>query len=88
VGDSLHVSHAQPLRGSRWLRQHWLSAIKSLHLGFLVHAQHHCFVRGIQEKADDISDLLDKERISRYLEVLLPMGLEGKYRQPTVDCAL
>ena len=80
MGDSLHVSQPH--------RQHWLSAIKSLHLSFLVNAQHHCFVRGIEVEADDISDLLDKERISRDLEVLLPVGLEGTYLQPAVDCAL
>jgi hypothetical protein len=42
---------------------------------------------GIQVEDDDIPDLLDKERISRDLEVHLPMGLEGKYLQPAVDCA-
>ncbi len=73
VCDSLYIPKTQPLRGSRWLRQHWLGSIESLHLGFLVHAEHHCLVRWVQVEADDVPDLLNKEWICRdFVAVRLP----------------
>ena len=53
MGDSLHVPKTH--------RQQRLSSIKSLHLGLLVHAEHHCLFRWVQVEADNVSDLLDKE---------------------------
>jgi len=53
VGHSLHP--AQPHR------QQGLGSIESLHLGFLVHAEHHRLVRWVQVEVDDVADLLDKE---------------------------
>jgi hypothetical protein len=87
VGDSLHVSQTQPLRGSLWLRQQWLGSIESLHLGLFVDAEHHCLFRWIQVEADDVPDLLDKEGICRDFECLLAMGLESECLEPAMDRA-
>jgi hypothetical protein len=47
-----------------------------LDLRFLVHAQHERPVRWIEVEADHIPDLVDKGRVTRQLEGLLPMGLQ------------
>ena len=87
VGDSLHVSQTQPLRGSRWLRQQWLGSIEILYLGLLVDAEQHCLLRGVRVEADDVPDLLDIEGIYRDFECFLAMGLEAECLEPAMDRA-
>ena len=67
-----------PFNVSKTQREHGLSSIKRLYLAFLVHTQHHSFIRGIEVKPHNISHFLNKERIGRELKVALPMRLKAK----------
>jgi hypothetical protein len=80
VGDALHVAQAH---GQQRLRP-----VQGLDLRFLVDAEHHRLVGRVQVETDDVADLLDKERIRRQLEVLLPVGLHREGLQPAVNRGL
>ena len=58
IHQTLDVGQAQPLRGSRWLRQKGLGPIQGLDLHLLVDAKHHRLVRRIQVQPNDVADLL------------------------------
>jgi len=60
VGDALHVAktHAEKRLG----------AIERLGLRLLVNAEHNCIIGRIKVFADDVADLLNKERVRRDLE--------------------
>jgi len=42
-----------------------LAAAQRLHLTLLIHAQHQCMMRRVQVQADDVSHLVDQQRIVR-----------------------
>ena len=68
VGDTFGIPQAH--------RQHRLRSFQRLALALLVHAEHQRILRRAQIKADNIAQLLDKERGSRELEVLAEMRLQ------------
>lgn len=57
-------------------RQNRRRALNGLNLRLLVHAQHQRPLRWIEVEPDHIPDLVDKGRIPRQLEGLLPVGLQ------------
>jgi hypothetical protein len=57
-------------------RQRRRAAIKRLDLGLLVHAQHRGPLGRVQVQADDVSDLLDEQRVLGQLPVLDAMRLQ------------
>ena len=65
--DTLYVSQTK--------RQHELCSIKSLDLTFFVHTQHHCFIRRIQIKPNNIPNLFYEERIGRELKMFFVCGV-------------
>ena len=79
MGDALHVAQAH--------RQQRLGPVQCLDLRLLVNAEHDSVFGWVQVKADDVADLLDKERIGRKLEILLPVGLQREGLQPAVHRA-
>jgi len=80
VGDALHV--AQPHGQQR------LGSVQRLDLRLLVNAEHVSVLGWVQIEADDVSDLLNKERIGGDLEMLLPVRLHGEGLQPAVNGGL
>lgn len=58
-------------------RQTRLGSVQGLNLGFLIHAQNHRLIRGIQVQTDHISELLDELFVRRQLERLDAVGLQG-----------
>src|SRR5579863_960410 len=70
------VGHSLDVPQTHW--KHRLSTIQGLNLAFFIDTQNHRFIRGIQVKPNDITDLLDKEWIRRQFEMPLAMGLKAK----------
>jgi hypothetical protein len=72
-------------------RQHRLGSVESLHLGFLVHAQHHRPFGRVVVQADHVDHLLHEQRVGGQLDRVGPVRLEaevapdpadGRLRQP------
>ncbi len=80
MGDSLHVTQAHG--------QQRLGAVEGLDLRLFVNAKHYRLVRRIQVQANDVPNLLDKERIGGELERFLPVGLHRDGLQPAVNRCL
>jgi hypothetical protein len=57
-------------------------------LRLLVDAEHHRLVGRVEVQAHDVADLLDKKRIGRELERLLPVRLYRESLQPAVNGGL
>jgi len=55
-----------------------LRAVQRLDLALLVDAQHHGHQWRVHVQPDDVAHLLDKQRVARQLEGLLPMGLQSE----------
>ena len=53
-----------------------LCSVQGLDLRFLVHAQHHGLIRGVQVDTDNISKLFHKPLVPGQLESLHPVGLQ------------
>jgi len=68
--------------------QHGLGAAQSLDLRFLIHRQHHRVVWRVEVQPDDVTHLLDKERIVREFECLGAMGLQSKGLKHAVNSGL
>ena len=65
--------------GRAWAHgQQRLRRSSACNLRFLVHAQDDCTLRRIEVEPDNVAHLLDKQRISRELEGLLPVRLKGE----------
>ena len=64
------------------------SAIQRLNLALLVHAQNQRSVGRVQIEADDVADLVDKQRITAQLKGLAAMRLQGKSAPDATDAAL
>ena len=76
------------LRHARHHRERRLGAGQRLHLGLLVHAQHHRSLGRIEIQADDVEDLLDEQRVvGLSLNESARCGLSSNARQirPIVD---
>lgn len=77
-----------PLNLPRAHRQQRPRPVQCLNLCVLIHAQHQRFVWRIQVQANDITDLLDKERILGKLERFGPMRLQAERSPDPADGAL
>lgn len=58
-------------------RQARLGSVQGLNLGFLIHAQNHGLIRGIQVKADHVGQLFDELFVRRQLKRLDAVGLQS-----------
>ena len=63
-------------------------AIQRLNLALLVHAQNQRSVGRVQVEADDVADLVDKQRIAAQFESLAAMRLQRKSAPDAADAAL
>jgi hypothetical protein len=70
VGDSFHVPEAH--------RQHRLGAVESLNLRLFIDREHDGVIWRVEIQTHHIAHLLDEEWIVGQLEVLGPVGLDGK----------
>ena len=66
MGDTLDVAQ------THW--QQRLGAVEGLDLGFLVNAEHNRLMGRVEVEADDVSSLLDKERIVGELVVAVRLS--------------
>ena len=70
MGDALDIAQAHG--------QHRLGAVQGLNLALLIHAKYQGMVRRIQVKANDVTRLLDEERIGRKFEATTSVRLYRK----------
>src|SRR5215469_9157343 len=56
--------------------QHGLGAVQGLNLALFIDAEHQSVIRWVQVEADDVTHLLDKERIGGELETPAAMRLQ------------
>lgn len=61
-----------------WAHRQNRSCLRRLDLRFFVHSMHQRAIRWIVVEANDIPDLVDKGRITRQLQRLLPTQLQAK----------
>src|SRR4051794_32239032 len=66
-------------------RQYRLSPVQSLNLALLVNAQHHGLEWWVKIKPDDVSGLLDKQRVGGQLERFLAMRLQTEGAPDAAD---
>jgi hypothetical protein len=62
-----------------------LGAVESLDLRFLVNTQHQRALGRCHVEADDVADLLDKQRIARQLKAFGTVRLQAKGLPDAVD---
>jgi len=75
VGDAFQISQSHG--------QYRLGAIQGLNLALFVGAQHQRVIGRVQVQADDVSHLLDKERIGGKFETARAVRLQGEgLKQP------
>src|SRR5260370_10515221 len=67
--------------------QSWLRAIQSLNLRLLVDTQYQCLIRRIQVKPNDISDLVDEQRIPGKFESLAAVRGQSESAPHSLDTA-
>ena len=70
-----HVVVRSALRNTWCQRQDRLCAVQRLYLALLIHAQHHRLDGRVHVQADDVTDFVDKQRITGELERLLAVRL-------------
>lgn len=75
-----HTLHVAQSHGQQRLRP-----VQSLNLRLLVYAEHDSVLGWIEIQADDVANLLDKERIGGELERFLPVRLNREGLQPVVN---
>lgn len=73
-----HIVETPPPRHSRDHRQHRRGPLKGLDPRFLVHREHHRVRRRGEIETDDVTDLVDQERVWRDPEGLGPPRLQAK----------
>jgi len=71
-----HVVVGPLLRHARHHRERRLGPGQGLHLGLLVHAEHHGRLRRVQIEPDDVVDLVHEQGVVGELEPVGAMGLE------------
>ena len=76
VQGCFSVGKTAPRPGSH--RQQRARAVQGLNLRLLIDAQDERVIRGMEIQPNNITDLLDEQRISRQLEPLGPMRLQAK----------
>ena len=81
VGGAVAGRRAWPARGPWQQWQDRGGTVQRLHLGLLVHAQHHRRLGRVQVQADDVADLVDELRIGGQLEGVDQGGLSPNARQ-------
>jgi hypothetical protein len=74
-----------PLRHARHHRQDRLLAVERLDLGLLVYAENECAVGRRQIEADDVTGLVDEQRIARQLEGLRAVRPQPERRPDAPD---
>ena len=69
-------------------RKRRLHSVERLDLRFLVHAKDDGALRWVEVQADDVSDLLDEERVVGQLERLRAVRLESEGSPDSADCRM
>jgi hypothetical protein len=77
-GTVADVVMGAPLGRPGEQREHWLSTVQGLDLGFLVDTDHHRPLGRVHVQSHDVADLVDEKGVGRQLEAVLEPRFEPK----------